>query len=85
MIELTQQQLDELNVSATSPPRVVNPRTNESFVLLHEDEYQRMLAEYDDSPWTREEIQAVAWNAIGANDDANDWEEFNPVDDIQSP
>jgi hypothetical protein len=72
MIELTQQQLDELGGSPTNPPRVVNPQTKESFVLLHEDEYQRMLAEYDDTPWTREELQAVAWNAIRAGDDAND-------------
>ena len=38
-----------------APPRVVNPRTRETFVLLRSDEYARLTAEYDDSPWAREE------------------------------
>jgi PHD/YefM family antitoxin component YafN of YafNO toxin-antitoxin module len=41
--------------------RVVNPQTKETFVLLRVDEYKRLKeAEYDDSPWTREELQALA-------------------------
>ena len=42
----------------------MNPRTKETFVLLRVDEYERLKEdEYDDSPWTREELQAVAWEA----------------------
>jgi len=45
------------------PPRLVNPRTNATFVLLRVDEYERLREDYDDSPWTREELQALAWEA----------------------
>jgi hypothetical protein len=62
MIELTEQQLRALETSDATPPRVVNPRTQETFVLLRVDEYERLKEEkYDDSPWTREELQALAW------------------------
>ena len=65
MIELTEQQLQALENAGSTPPRVVNPRTNETFVLLRVDEYQRLTGEdeYDDSPWTREELQSLAWEA----------------------
>jgi PHD/YefM family antitoxin component YafN of YafNO toxin-antitoxin module len=62
MIELTPEQVQAMDDSAASPPRVVNPRTNEAFVLLPVDEYERLTEDdYDDSPWTREELQALAW------------------------
>src|SRR5262249_60662780 len=64
MIELTDQQIQALEHPEATPPRVVNPRTKETFVLLRVDEYQRLKeGEYDDSPWTREELQALAWEA----------------------
>jgi hypothetical protein len=64
MIELTEQQLQALQNSEATPPRIVNPRTKETFVLLRVDEYERLKEqEYDDSPWTREELQALAWEA----------------------
>ena len=45
-----------------TPPRVVNPQTKETYVLLRADEYERPKEDvYDDSPWTREELQALAW------------------------
>lgn len=64
MIELTEQQMLALEKSEATPPRVVNPRTKETFVLLRADEYKRLKDdEYDDSPWTREELEALAWGA----------------------
>ncbi len=64
MIHLTEQQLRELENPEGTPPRVVNPRTNETFVLLRVGEYERLREqEYDDSPWTRQELQALAWDA----------------------
>jgi hypothetical protein len=64
MIELTEQQIQALENPETTPARVVNPRTKETFVLLRVDEYRRLKEEeYDDSPWTREELQALAWEA----------------------
>ena len=43
MIELTEQQVEALERAAATPPRVVNPRTRETFVLLRVDEYERLL------------------------------------------
>lgn len=62
MIELTEEQVRALSEPQTSPPRLFNPRTNEAFVLLRDEEYKQLTAAiYDDSPWTRDELQAVAW------------------------
>ena len=63
MIEPTDQQIQELENPEAKPPRLVNPRTKETFVLLRVDEYERLREDYDDSPWTREELEALAWEA----------------------
>jgi hypothetical protein len=57
-----------------TPPRVVNPRTKETFVLLRVDEYERLKEdEYDDSPWTRAELQALAWEVA----ERTGWDEYD--------
>ena len=62
MIELTEQQVKALESQQATPPRIVDPRTKETFVLLRVDEYERLKEdEYDDSPWTRDELQVLAW------------------------
>jgi hypothetical protein len=62
MIELTAQQTQLLN--ASQPTQVVNPLTREKFVLVPLEEYQRLTQDdYDDSPWTSEEREALAWEA----------------------
>jgi len=80
MIELTERQVQALENTETTPPRFVNPGTKETFVLLRVDEYERLKEyEYDDSPWTREELQALAWEAgkhVG-------WEDMDEYDDAQ--
>ena len=77
MIELTEQQVQALENPGATPPRVVNPRTQETFVLLRVEEYERLKEdEYDDSPWTRETLHALAWEAgkpLG-------WEDMNDYD-----
>jgi hypothetical protein len=79
MIELTEQQIEALESPEASPPQLVNPRTKETFVLLRLDDYKRLKDdEYDDSPWTSEELHALAWEAgksIG-------WEDMDEYDDI---
>jgi len=76
MIELTEQQAQALEHPETTPPRVVNPRTKETFVLLHVGEYQRLKEdEYDDSPWTREELQALAWERVKHEN----WDEYDEL------
>jgi hypothetical protein len=78
MIELTDQQILALEAPENTPPRVVNPQTNETFVLLHIEEYERLKEEYDDSPWTSEERHALAWEA-GKHAGWEDMDEYNRI------
>ena len=79
MIELTEQQMQQLEHVAIVPPRIANPTTQETFVLLPLDEYERLMdSEYDDSPWTSEERMALAWEA-GKH---AGWEDMDEYDDI---
>ncbi|MCE9555156.1 MAG: hypothetical protein K8T91_17535 [Planctomycetes bacterium] len=79
MIELTEQQILALGNPEAPPPQVVNPRTNETFVLLRADEYQRLKEnEYDDSPWSREELLTLAWEA----GKQSGWDDMDEYDDI---
>jgi hypothetical protein len=79
MIELTEQQLQALEHPETTPPRLVNPRTKETFVLVRVEEYERLKQdEYDDSPWTREELEALAWEA-GKSAGWEDLDEYDKV------
>jgi hypothetical protein len=79
MIELTELQVLALSEREAVPPRVVNPQTMETFVLLRVDEYERLKeVEYDDSPWTREELEAAAWEA----GKAAGWEDMSEYDDV---
>lgn len=81
MIELTEQQLQALGDSETTPPRLVSPRTGETFVLLRLEEYERLKHdEYDDSPWTRDELQALAWEA-GKQMGWDDMDEYDNLPD----
>src|SRR4051794_19152528 len=65
MLELTEEQIRATENPAATPPRLVNPRTKATFVLLPVGEYERLReGEYDDSPWTREELQALAWETV---------------------
>jgi hypothetical protein len=65
MIELTEQQMQAMETSEVAPPRIVNSRTKETFVLLRVDEYERLKEDqYDDSPWTSEDRHALAWEAL---------------------
>lgn len=77
MIELTAKQVEALKAHPT-PPQVVNPVTKETFVLLHLEEYKQLKEEqYDDSPWTREELQTLAWEAGRQAG----WEDMQDYDD----
>jgi hypothetical protein len=69
MIEMTYQQMQALETQEASPACIVNPMTKEMFVLLRVDEYERLKGnDYDDSPWTREELQALAWERVKHED-----------------
>lgn len=79
MIELTDDQIRCLHPSGEPPTQVTNPHTQERFVLLRVEEYERLTEEeYDDSPWTSEERHALAWEA-GKH---AGWEDMDEYDDI---
>jgi hypothetical protein len=84
MIELTEQQIQALAAaSGNSPPWLVNPHTKETFVLLRADEYKRLReADYDDSPWTREELETLAWEA-GKGIGWDDMDEYDRLPEKQ--
>lgn len=58
MIELTPQQCHEL---AESEPVAIDPGTKETYMLVRKDVYERIRELlYDDSPWSDEEMDALA-------------------------
>ena len=76
MIELTEQQIQALENPEANPPRIVNPRTKETFVLLRVEDFERRQDEqFDDSPWTREELQALAWQRV----QHENWDEYDDL------
>ena len=77
MIELTEKQVEALQiakVAGEAMQRVVNPVTHEAFVLIPVDEYERLTStDYDDSPWTREELELLTWEIA----ERENWEDYD--------
>lgn len=62
MIELTEEQRAELE--GPEPARARDPQTNQTYVLVRAEVYERIKELlYDDSPWTDEEMDLLAWEA----------------------
>jgi hypothetical protein len=78
MLELTEQQVTALERPEETPPRLVNPKTHQRFVLLPEEEYER-LTRYDADPWTDEERDLLRAEAV----DALGWEGMEAYQDGQ--
>lgn len=68
MIELTPQQRQDLAEVEDRPARFVDSLTGVAYVLLREDQYERLA--YDASPWTDEEMDLLA----AEDADALGWE-----------
>ena len=73
MIELTEDQVQAMEREESNPCRIAHPRTQETFVLVPLVEYEKLRVDYDDSPWTREELQAMAWRLV----DNDEWSEYD--------
>jgi hypothetical protein len=74
MIELNEEQRRELQ---QPEPVAVNPETQETYVLVRKAVYDRMKELlYDDSPWTDEEMELLAWEA----GKTAGWEEMDEYD-----
>jgi hypothetical protein len=77
MIELTEQQSQALAAAGATPLVAVDPKTKTSYVLLRQEVYERLLdPDYDDSPWTDQELELLAWEA---GKDAG-WEDMDEYD-----
>jgi hypothetical protein len=72
MIELTEQQQRDLAASGW-PPRLVNPRTQETFVLLHQEMFERVraLLEAEDELAAVEEMYPLATEVLDAEASAS--------------
>ena len=60
MIQLTEEQRQELQ---GPEPTAIDPATNREYVLVPKEVYERLKEFYDDSPWTAEEMDALAEEA----------------------
>ncbi|HJT79518.1 MAG TPA: hypothetical protein VJ739_20140 [Gemmataceae bacterium] len=78
MIELTEQQVQALERPEATPPRLVHPKTHQRFILLPEEEYER-LTSYDAGPWMDEERDLLRAGAL----DALGWEGMEAYQDDQ--
>ena len=68
-IELTPQQHQALDTKEESPPRVIDPRTNTTYILLREVDYES-IRELLQEERRQQAIHAVALrNAAGRIDD----------------
>jgi hypothetical protein len=76
MTELTEEQVQAILAAGKTPP-VVDPKTKTRYVLLRQDLDERLADhEYDDSPWTDEEMELLAWEA----GKQAGWEEMDAYD-----
>jgi hypothetical protein len=82
IIQLTKGQAQAVSASGEAPPTLVDPKTQTDYVLIRKDLYERLTREdYDDSPWTAEERDALAWEA----GKLAGWEEMSEYDDVEKP
>jgi hypothetical protein len=71
MIQLTEQQQREIR-EAGWPPRVIDPQTGETFVLIHQEMFERVRAilEREDEIAAVEEMYPLSSEASDASDTA---------------
>ena len=73
-IELTS---DQLQTADTAPVQVIDPETRREYVVMPKETFDRMKESlYEDSPWTDEEMELLAWEA----GKLAGWEEMDEYD-----
>jgi hypothetical protein len=77
MIELTEEMRKAVREQTGTPIRLVDPTTQEVFVLLRAEDYFRLL-DYDASPWTDEEMDLLR----AENADLLGWEGMEAYQDL---
>jgi hypothetical protein len=64
MIELTQEQSAAVSKCGETTPVLVDPQTHTEYFLVRKDVYALLTdPEFDASPWTSAEREALAWEA----------------------
>jgi hypothetical protein len=82
MIELIPEQRQAVSESGATPPVLVDPETHAEYFLVRPDVYKLLTdPEFDASPWTPAEREALAWEA-GKH---AGWEEMNEFDAPEQP
>ena len=72
MLELSAEQRSALSAEPGALLLLRDPATQQTFVLLPVDEYDRLSnADYDSSPWTDEEMDLLAAESMVLLDDQN--------------
>lgn len=78
MIELSNEQQSAVMSDPGKPLRLVNPATQQAFVLLRAEEFERLSqGSYDASPWTDEEMDLLA----AENADSLGWQGMEAYQD----
>jgi len=68
-IQLTPQQQDALDNQPESPPRVIDPRTNTSYILLREVDYESIRELLEDERRQQSIHEIAIRNAAGRVDE----------------
>lgn len=78
LIELTEQQVQAVAAAGKVPAVLVDPNTRTPYVLLRQDDYER-LTQYDDSAWTDEEMELLAWETgkLAGWDDMDEYDHYS--------
>ena len=76
MIQLSDEQLQSIRGATGTPATVVDPRTQETFVVLQLDDYHRLLNR-DDSPLTPSERQNLWWHNLVREGREDEWSEYD--------
>ena len=68
MIELTEQQRQAVQEQGGQPVQLMDPATRQTFVLIRRDLYDS-LTDYEDGPWTDDEMDLLAGEVDAMLDD----------------
>jgi hypothetical protein len=85
MIELTEQQQKVLD-TAESPPRVLDPRTSQGYVLVTAELYERLKDLLDPGPLTEDERRTIlqgVWRRANWDDPRMD--DYDALDRVKEP
>lgn len=84
MTELTPELQQALDAHTAGPPHFVDPRTNKAYVLLAEDQYERIKALLEQGDELCDTYPAQVESAMRAGWDAPEMNEYDRYDELRS-